>query len=221
MRPRPKGGFMGTKEDIQNRALLLIGTEEISDFTNDSDRKIATLNQFYEEVKNKLLSLRNWTFAVKRVKLEAEKDEDGAPKENEEDYFKYAFDLPCDMVKLLSVSRFAKQDLFYAGYELRGNKLYSDAPALYVKYLFSPEDGCLPSAFQDLLANALAAEVCFKLTGDKTKEQALYAKVWGQPSDNLKGGLFGFYAKADAGQNPTRALQSQPMAAARWMKVGR
>ena len=47
---------MASKEDIQNRALLLIGTEEISDFTNDSDRKIATLNHFYEELKNKLLN---------------------------------------------------------------------------------------------------------------------------------------------------------------------
>ncbi|HJD19468.1 MAG TPA: hypothetical protein IAB21_03310 [Candidatus Avelusimicrobium excrementipullorum] len=212
---------MASKEDIQNRALLLIGTEEISDFTNDSDRKIATLNHFYEEVKNKLLTLRSWTFALKRVKLEADKDENGAPLENGEDYFKYAFEVPCDMVKLLSVSRFGGRDLFYAGYELRGNKLYADAPVLYVKYTANPEDGCLPPAFADLLANALAAEVCFKLTGDKTKEQALYAKVWGQPSDNLKGGLFGFYAKADAGQNPARALQSQPMAAARWTKVGK
>lgn len=212
---------MASKEDIQNRALLLIGTEEISDFTNDSDRKTATLNHFYEEVKNKLLTLRSWTFALKRVKLEADKDENGAPLENGEDYFKYAFEVPCDMVKLLSVSRFGGRDLFYAGYELRGNKLYADAPVLYVKYTANPEDGCLPPAFADLLANALAAEVCFKLTGDKTKEQALYAKVWGQPSDNLKGGLFGFYAKADAGQNPARALQSQPMAAARWTKVGK
>ena len=212
---------MASKEDIQNRALLLIGTEEISDFTNDSDRKIATLNHFYEELKNKLLTLRSWTFALKRVKLEADKDENGAPLENGEDYFKYAFEVPCDMVKLLSVSRFGGRDLFYAGYELRGNKLYADAPVLYVKYTANPEDGCLPPAFADLLANALAAEVCFKLTGDKTKEQALYAKVWGQPSDNLKGGLFGFYAKADAGQNPARALQSQPMAAARWTKVGK
>ncbi len=212
---------MASKEDIQNRALLLIGTEEISDFTNDSDRKIATLNHFYEEVKNKLLTLRSWTFALKRVKLEADKDENGAPLENGEDYFKYAFEVPCDMVKLLSVSRFGGRDLFYAGYELRGNKLYADAPVLYVKYTANPEDGCLPPAFADLLANALAAEVCFKLTGDKTKEQALYAKVWGQPSDNLKGGLFGFYAKADAGQNPARALQSQPMATARWTKVGK
>lgn len=206
---------MGTKENIQNRALLLIGAKEITDFTNASDNKIATLNYFYEEVKNKLLSLRNWTFATKREEIKAVEDEEGKPVENE-DYYKYSFELPEDLIKVLSVQISPKDSLFYDGYEVRGCKLLSDKAVLYIKYTFSPEDDCLPPIFQDLLANALASEVCFKLTGDKTNQDRLYQKVWGLPSDNLKGGLFGFYSKIDSAQNPTRRIQSAPLVYARW-----
>lgn len=200
---------MGTKENIQNRALLLIGAKEITDFTNASDNKIATLNYFYEEVKNKLLSLRNWTFATKREEIKS-------VEETESDYFKYSFDLPEDLIKVLSVQVSPKDSTYYDGYEVRGCKMLSDMQTLYVKYTFSPEDDCLPATFQDLLANALACEVCFKLTGDKTNQDRLYQKVWGLPSDNLKGGLFGFYSKIDASQNPTRRIQSAPLVYARW-----
>lgn len=211
---------MGTKENIQNRALLLIGAQEIADFTNRSDNKIASVNRFYDETKAKLLSLRTWTFAVKRVKILAETDEEDLPLAHPEDYFAYSFDLPEDLIKVLSVSHTPNTDVFYDRYEVRGCKLMADRPELYIKYAFSPQDDCLPPAFQDLLANALAAEICYQLTGDRTHQQILYAKVWGQPSDNLKGGLFGFYAKADAVQNPTRRLQSRPLAFARWRKLG-
>ena len=58
---------MSVKEDIQNNALLLIGAQEVADFTNETDNKVKVLNQFYDQVKKKLLSLRSWTFAQKRA----------------------------------------------------------------------------------------------------------------------------------------------------------
>lgn len=205
------------KQDIENGALLLIGAQEITDFNNTTDNKIKTLNNFYDVVKNKLLSLRSWTFAQKRAELEADKNE-GAYVEHD-DYFKYSFTLPADYIKLLTVSRHETLDSFYPDYEVRGNKIMAAVPVLYVKYTFSPNETDLPHTFRDLLKNALAAEICYKLTGDKNNQQVLYQKVWGSPSDNLKGGLFGFYAKADAAQNPSRQMKSSPMRFARWTGV--
>lgn len=208
---------MSVKEDIQNNALMLIGAQEVTDFTNETDNKVKVLNQFYEQVKGKLLSLRSWTFAQKRAEIEAVKA-DGEYVE-QDDYFKYVFELPEDYMKLITVSRFETLDSFYRNYEVRGCQIWSDVTKLYIKYLFNPEDECLPATFQDLLANALAAEICYKITGDKNNQQMLYQKVWGTPSDNLKGGLFGFYSKADAAQNPSRQMKSAPMRFARWEGV--
>lgn len=208
---------MSVKTDIQNNALLIIGAQEVADFTNETDNKVKVLNQFYDQVKKKLLSLRSWTFAQKRAEIEAEK-EDGQYVE-QDDYFKYLFELPQDYMKLIAVSNFETLDSFYDQYELRGCQLLANDPKLYIKYIFNPEDECLPATFQDLLVNALAAEICYKITGDKTNQQALYQKVWGPVSDNLKGGLFGFYAKADAAQNPSRQMKSSPMRFARWTGV--
>lgn len=208
---------MGTKEDIQNKALMLIGAQEIVDFTNETDNKVKVINQFYEHVKEKLLSLRSWTFAQKRAEIEAVKEDDEYVVQ--EDYFKYLFELPEDLIKLITVSKFKELDSFYHQYEIRGCQLWANEPVLYIKYLFEPEDDCLPPTFQDLLANALAAEICYKVTGDKNNQQVIYQKVWGPTSDNLKGGLFGFYAKADAAQNPSRQMKSAPMRYARWEGV--
>ena len=47
------------KQDIENGALLLIGAQEITDFHNTTDNKIKTMNNFYDVVKNKLLSFRS------------------------------------------------------------------------------------------------------------------------------------------------------------------
>lgn len=208
---------MSVKEDIQNNALLLIGAQEVADFTNETDNKVKVLNQFYDQVKKKLLSLRSWTFAQKRAEIEAVKA-DGEYVE-QDDYFKYLFELPDDFMKLLTVSKFETLDSFYNDYEVRGCQILAATPKLYIKYIFNPEDECLPPTFQDLLTNALAAEICYKITGDKNNQQVLYQKVWGTTSDNLKGGLFGFYAKADAAQNPSRQMKSSPMRFARWEGV--
>lgn len=208
---------MSVKETIQQNALMLIGAQEVADFTNETDNKVKVLNQFYTPIKRKLLSLRSWTFAQTRVEIEADK-ENGEYIE-QEDYFKYKFQLPEDLIKVLTVSRFRELDQFYHEYEVRGCEIYANVPVLYIKYIFEPEDECLPAGFADLLTNALAAEICYKITGDKNNQQMIYQKVWGTSSDNLKGGLFGFYAKADAAQNPSRKMQSEPMTYARWMGV--
>ena len=208
---------MGVKEELQNNALMLIGAQEITDFTNETDNKVKVINHFYQQVKKKLLSLRSWTFAQKRAEIEAVKN--NGEYEEQEDYYKYLFELPQDFIKLISVSEHKEIDSFYRDYELRGCTIYAGTPKLYIKYIFEPEDECLPAGFKDLLSNALAAEICYKITGDKNNQQVIYQKVWGPTSDNLKGGLFGFYAKADAAQNPARQMKSAPMRFARWQKV--
>ncbi len=208
---------MGAREDIQNNALLLIGAQEIVDFTNETDNKVKVINQFYGQIKRKLLSLRSWTFAQKRAEIEADK-QNGQYVELE-DYYKYQFELPQDFIKLITVSKFPTLDVFYDQYEVRGCQILANVPVLYIKYNFEPEDECLPPGFTDLLTNALAAEICYKITGDKNNQQVIYQKVWGPTSDNLKGGLFGFYAKADAAQNPSRQIKSAPMRYARWEGV--
>lgn len=210
---------MATKEYIYQKCLEMIGAEDIKDFTNKSDKRISTLDQCYEGVKDKLLSLRDWTFAVTRAKITALTDEEDNPIENTEDIYKYEFELPTDLVRLISVSRFAQSNLFYRDYEVRGCKLLANTPTLFIKYIRKPEEAIMPAYFADLLAGVLAEETCFKLTGDKVLQQGLQVRNWGNPSDNLKGGWFGFTSKIDAGQNPTRRLQSRPFVNARFERV--
>ena len=61
----------------------------------------------------------------------------------------------------------------------------------------------------------MAAEVCFSITGDKVLEDRLFAKAWGLPSDNMKGGKFGFASLTDQKQQPTTIIRDNPFLLAR------
>ena len=200
---------------------MLAGAQEIADFTNVSDNKIKSLNLFYDAVKTKLLALRSWTFARKQAVIEAEKDGNGNYVIVADKAYKYEIELPQDIMELTGVYKEPAGRFSYSGYERQGRIIRADIPVLFIKYTANVPESEFPFTFRDLLANALAAEICYKLTGNKTYQEVLYHKVWGLPSDNLKGGLFGFYAKQDAAQNPAKKIESCPMTYARWRRVGK
>ena len=209
---------MSATDDIKNNALLLIGATKAVDFTSTTDNKVIVVNSFFTRTKNKLLALRTWTFANKRAEIIADSDS-GEYYENENDYYDFRFSLPSDFIKLISISQHPSLNIFYSDYELRGQKILADLTTLYVKYIFSPSDEVLPDYFKELLEHALAANICFKLTGDKVLARELRERAFGLPSENLKGGLFQEAVQTDQIQNPAKTLQSSPMKNARWERI--
>ena len=201
---------MAVADDIKNKALRHIGSKTVDDFTIDppTSERQKICNQFYEPLKLKLLALRNWTFAYKRIELKGKTDLTG-------ETYLYSFDIPEDLINLITVY-YAKNSLLAVyDYEIREGKIYTNVSAPYVEYTYNTSDDDLTPVFKDFFSYALAEEISFSLTGDKVLQDRLHLKAWGLPSDNLKGGYFGFASLTDQKQQPTKIIQDSPLLDAR------
>ena len=87
-----------TKVDIASRALVMIGANPISSFTDDTTEALVT-NTIYEEVVESTLTRHNWRFATGQQQLSLLAD---APTGR----FEYAYQIPSnpECLKILSVT---------------------------------------------------------------------------------------------------------------------
>ncbi|HUT85649.1 MAG TPA: hypothetical protein VMW66_02280 [Elusimicrobiales bacterium] len=195
-------------DDIKNKALLHTGSTTVDDFTTDESQKALVCNALYEPLKLKLLSLRSWTFAFKRVALTGKIDLTG-------EAYLYSFDIPADLINLLTIYYAKDSRVAVFDYKIREGKIFTNVPMPYVEYIYSTDDDNLTPIFKDFFSYALAEEISFSLTGDKVLQDRLHLKAWGLPSDNLKGGYFAFASLTDQKQQPTKIIQDSPLLDAR------
>lgn len=210
--PTTGGHTMETSQaigDIINKALLIMGDSEIDDFGSPTDGRIQPMHRFYHEEKAKLLSLKNWPFATRLQCL-------GEPEEATGDIFPYAYAVPEDCLRILGITSDGQTPV---PYEYREHSIYAATSPAWARYIYDMPDDCMPVPFRDLLANSMAAEACYKITGDKVLAERLHDRVWGPPSANMKGGLFGYISSMYARQNPAKTIASRPFAGARWQGI--
>jgi len=197
-----------TIASIKNNALLHIGSTVVDFDTDTISQKAITCNTLYPSLKTKLLSLRNWTFAFKKAELSGKTELTG-------EVYLYSYDAPADLINLLRLfpgnnSRTTEYD-----YQLRGGKIYSNSPELWAEYTYNVDETSFSAVFIDFFEYAFASEICFKLTGDKVLQEQLHQRAWGLPSDNFKGGLFGFASLTDQKQQPVQIIEDSPLLIAR------
>lgn len=137
---------------ICSNALLMLGAQTISDFTESTDRARLCSNLF-PSVRDKLLREHNWNCAVKRVLLAP--DIDKPP-------FGYAnsFTLPADCIRILTVN-----EDYYPDYAIEGKKILSNDNNVQLKYIFQNEDvTTYDSSLIDLLELAMASKLAYAIT---------------------------------------------------------
>lgn len=150
---------MATDIDMASNALILIGDDPISSFTESGAGAQAAAN-LYEDTYYAVLSEHPWTFALKEQylnKLTSTPDDETG--------YDNAFQMPTDLIRLWAV--FEHQD-----YTIVGNLLYSNASVALARYVYKVDESRLPSHFIKAMEYKLASEFAISVTEDTQK--ALY-----------------------------------------------
>lgn len=160
-----QGQTMASEVGICSNALRKLGDDPITSLTDNSDRA-RLCNNIYPEVRNELLSLRNWNFAITRTDLARLSD---APAFT----WTYQFQLPSDHIRPIKMSE-VEED-----YVIEGDKVLTDAETLNLIYLKKETD---PNKYSPLFISALearlAAELAYPITGDVNLQT-----MWNQLAD--------------------------------------
>ena len=162
---------MTTPLAICSAALLMIGADEITSF-DETSREAKLCANLYETTRDELLQLYPWRFAVGQMQLPqlAAKPLFG---------FRHAYQLPSDLLRLIGT------DTDHA-YRLFENRLYCDAPAMRITYLFKVPEARLPAYFvravelklSEILAIALQEDLPkSRLMGEKADKQIIRARA--------------------------------------------
>lgn len=148
--------------EIINRALLKLGEEPISS-ENERPQGIS-FNLIYDDVRRSLLSMYVWRFAVKTADL--------APLDEETETFRrYRFQMPGDLITVLSVGEMYKfpdlRDLKMSSgerYVILGDKIEACCNPLPLTYVADIDDATkYPPQFREALAARLALELTTKI----------------------------------------------------------
>lgn len=153
-----------TQLELVNAALVKLGAFKIAAMTEDSPQAqiAATL---YTPVRDALLSAYAWNFATRQILLDA-------PASTPIADFDYAFDLPGDTLRVVSVG------VHTTGrgvtYRVMNNRIETNAPEIIVTYIASVSEAAQPPFFDLVFINRLAAELCVPLTENTARAEGLY-----------------------------------------------
>ena len=179
--------------DLCNSALDKAGHGAITSLEDNTKAARLCLRN-WPLVRDRVLRMHPWNFAVKRTNL--------AAHETAPDWgFTAKFPLPSDFLRLLEV-----RDLSTGEFHLEDGFIPANATVLYIRYIASITDPNVYDAlFIDTVATRLAAELAEPLTQSTTKKKALLEE-YDVFIDDAK--------RADAQENPPVVYEEDE-----WIKV--
>ena len=155
---------MATDIDIASNALLLIGDNPISSFSEEgAGAQVAAA--IYPNTYEKMLSTHPWSFAFKEQQLNR-LSQTPDPLTN----FQFVFQLPTDMIRLWAIFP-------QSNYTIVGDKLYSNITELLARYISKPPETNLPPHFIEALEYKLASDFAISITEDQGKAQYYEGKA--------------------------------------------
>lgn len=178
---------MASAIEISSNAMILIGANPISSFTEGTEGLVA--NALYESTYTAVLSSFRWRFASKQKVLSRLVEE---PLHN----YQYQYQLPTDLLVIIKTE-------YLADYEIYGDKLYTDQPSLSIDYIYRVEETLLPHYFVKTLEFLLAAQFAIPIT-DNTKRATLYETLYEKQLRRAK--------NIDSTQRPQSAIAHNPLA---------
>lgn len=147
-----------SKEQIASNALVLLGDEPISSFTQ-SGAGAQTAAALYESSYLSMLSSHRWNFATKKAVLARLSE---APT-NE---YAFKYQLPTDIVMLITT-------MPSSDYRVLGDKLYSNFPTAQIDYIWKVTEDQFPAYFVASFEFYLAAKFAIPVTEDINKAEVM------------------------------------------------
>lgn len=155
-----------------SRALIGIGCEPITSFGDGTaEADVAAL--LYGGTRDALIASYPWSFASGQIELAPIT---AAPVAD----FDYAFQIPEDFLRALSVGTPALKSGSGVEYRIKERRIHCDAAAIVLSYIFRPDEIACPPSFDDALIARLAAEFCMPLTASLTAAQEAERKAAGK-----------------------------------------
>ena len=194
-----------TKVTIVNQALVLLGSDTISSFSDTTNDAARIADSIYETIKGKTLSLYPWSFALVKEQLARST----ATPVNE---WTYLYPLPSTAVSGTALQVYNSSStrvLPIQSYELvytsSGPAIATNEDKIYIDYISSVvSEGLMPNYFVQLLVYMLAWHLAEPVTDQTTKSDYWKTVALGTPSENMRGGYFRQAINIDgAGQSKT------------------
>lgn len=150
---------MATMVQIANIALRSLGVKRITALTDDVE-SARVLNDIYTHIRDEMLAIHPWNFAIKYSDTLAENATDP------EFDFDYSCALPTDTLRVIELED--AEDKF----KQVGGNLFTDTEDPKIKYIAQiTTPASFSSAFVTAYAARLAAEACYALTDSRTLQE--------------------------------------------------
>ena len=153
---------------VCNNALMLVKTKKtITNLETDNTTESNACEVIYSELRDTMLEVHQWNFAVKRQKL-------GKLESTPNFEWDHAYQLPSDFLRLITVHAGSSGGDRVA-YKLEGGQVVTDAADLYLRYVSRVEDPNLMTAtFRTALAKLMSSRLAVGLANDKVLAAELY-----------------------------------------------
>ena len=194
---------------ICSDALLLLGAEPISSFTEGTD-EASTCDSLYPNIRDQALSIYPWSFAFKKVQL-------ARLTSTPTNEYKYEYQLPSDR---LSAPRAVYNSAsvganVITSYKIMGSKLLTNEELIYVDYLYSVTESEMPVWFVQLLKYIMAWHLSVPITDQVDKAQYWQSVAIGSPGENGRGGYMRTAMNIDGQNQPVNGIKDFSLIAVR------
>lgn len=153
-----------TQIDLINAALIKLGAAKITSL-NDGSTEADIASTLYTPVRDGMLALYPWGFATAQVVL-------ATPTTPPTADYTYAFSLPADHVRTLSVGDGTVSH--GASFRVQGTTIETDLPQITLSYIRRGSESTQPPHFNLAFIARLAAEFCLPLTENTSRAETLY-----------------------------------------------
>ena len=138
---------------IINAALTRMGSDEISDLTEDTSKRALVMRKNYQQVKETTLTKTSWRFATVKAALNKLSDKP-------ENKWEAGWQLPTDKLKVLFVYPPTR-------YEIQGTRIFAnETNSLEIDYIRYVGEGEWPPWFREYTIDSLLIATVKGITGD-------------------------------------------------------
>jgi len=191
-----------TSLSICSDALIILGAQPISSFTEGSDAAQAC-DRLYPDLRDSLLSRYPWSWSYKKVQL-------ARLATSPVTEWNYAYQLPGDIISgvraLFNTADTFGMPLRY-GWELYGDQVYTNEENVYIDYQATVSESKMPYYFVHLLRTAMAGELGMIITDQISKADYYRSLAFGTPGENGRGGLFREAMNIDSRGQPSHVIE--------------
>jgi hypothetical protein len=159
---------MATGVSICSNALLMLGSQTINDFADETNLDRAKLcANLYPTVRDDMLRSHPWNCCIKRAVLAPDAV---APAFG----YDYAFELPADFSRVLEVGSSGQQ----IDYLVEGRSIQANTTVLELRYVFRNEvENTWDAHLVKLVTLAMAAAMAYPVTQSASMQQTMEQKL--------------------------------------------